>query len=102
MIMEDLVYFINNQPNSEDIWDFILYEQPGRCGWRQMYNYQELDIITSFCSTNKINIDIDDVISYLKVYKTFNITYEQYISKKIKYDIMIFTIYYDNLLPNKL
>lgn len=102
MLMEDLVYFMNNQHNSEEIWDFILYEQPGRCGWRHMYNYSELDIITRFCFTNKIDIDIDLVISYLKVYKAFNITYEEYISKRIKYDIMMFNIYYDNLLPSKL
>ena len=102
MLMEDLVYFINNQENSSDIWNFILYEQPGRCGWRHMYNYQELELILRFCSNNDINIDIDLIMSYLKVYKTFNVSYNEYISKKTRYDTMIFNIYYNHLLPVKL
>ena len=100
--MENLVYFINNQVNSTDIWNFILYEQPGRCGWRHMYNYEELELILRFCANNNININIDLIMSYLKSFKTFNISYEKYISKKIKYDILIFNIYYNNLLPVKL
>ena len=67
-----------------------------------MYNYQELELILRFCSNNDINIDIDLIMSYLKVYKTFNVSYNEYISKKTRYDTMIFNIYYNHLLPVKL
>ena len=101
-MIDQLLYFINNHVNSKDLWKFILYEQPGRCGWRHMYNYPELDLILKFCFDKNPKVDIDLIMNYLKAYKTFNITYKEYTSKKIKYDMLIFDIYYNNLLPNKL
>ena len=101
-MIDQLLYFINNHVNSKDLWNFILYEQPGRCGWRHMYNYSELDLISRFCFDKNFKIDIDLIMDYLKAYKTFNITYKEYKTKKIKYDIMIFNIYYNNLLPKLL
>jgi hypothetical protein len=94
--MKNLIYFINCQQNKNEIWSFIEFEQPGRCGWRNMYNYNKLDLICNFCLKNDINMDIDIVMDYLKVYRLFGISYEIYIKNKYKYNILIFNYYYNN------
>lgn len=94
--LQKIIRFINFQNNKDELWKFIEFEQPCRCGWNFMYGFEELNLLMNFCITNNFNIEPDNLISYLKIYRIKSITYEEYISNKFKYNTMIFNYYYNN------
>ena len=89
MDLSKIIYFINSQKNKNDIWNFIHFTQPPRCGFLSMSGYPELDLIGNFL-VNNYDISIDDLMDYLKAYKLLNISYKDYIKNKIKYNTKVF------------
>ena len=95
MDLSKIIYFINSQKNIDNLWYFIEYEIPPRCGWRCMFGYPELDLITNYTYKNDYKITIDNLMNYLKAYRLLNISYNEYSKNKIKYDTFVFKYYYD-------
>ena len=96
MDISKIIYFINSQKNKDDIWYFIDFVQPPRCGFLSMFGYNELDLICNFLVMNNYIISIDDLMDYLKAFRLLNISYEKYLKEKIKYDEKVFKYYYDS------